>query len=64
MQNELLDFVGDIYEASYKPGHWEVVMEKLCQLTGSKSSVLIIENQKSGADYQYLWHQPDSGGGL
>lgn len=48
MQNELLDFVGDIYEASYKPGHWDVVMEKLCQLTGSKSSVLIIENQKSG----------------
>jgi DNA-binding CsgD family transcriptional regulator/PAS domain-containing protein len=48
MQNELLNFVGDIYEASYKPGHWDVVMEKLCQLTGSKSSVLIIENQKSG----------------
>jgi len=48
MQEDLLDFVGDIYEASYKPGHWEVVMAKLCQLTGSKSSVLIIENQKSG----------------
>src|SRR5690606_28053909 len=49
MQEDLLDFVGDIYEASYKPGHWEVVMAKLCQLTGSKSSVLIIENHKSAS---------------
>ena len=49
MQDDLLDFVGDIYEASYKPGHWEVVMEKLCLLTQSRSSVLIIENQNSGS---------------
>lgn len=48
MQEELLDVIGDIYEASYKPHHWEVVMEKICRLTGSKSSVLIIENRKSG----------------
>lgn len=48
MPDELLDFVGDIYEASCKFEHWEVVMETLCQLTRSKSSVLIIENQKSG----------------
>lgn len=49
MQDDLLDFVGDIYEASYKPRHWEVVMEKLCLLTQSRSSVLIIENQNSGS---------------
>lgn len=48
MQDVLLEFVGDIYEASYKPAHWEVVMERLCQLTQAKSAVLAIEDQHSG----------------
>ncbi len=48
MQDSLLDFIGDIYEASYRPHHWASVMEKLCLMTESKSAVLIIEDQKTG----------------
>lgn len=46
----LLDFIGDIYEAALNPDNWDNVIETLCQLTGSKSSVLVIQDQQTGVN--------------
>lgn len=44
----LLDFVGEIYEASYKPDHWDHVMEQLCsRFMQAKSGAIFIEDHSS-----------------
>ncbi len=42
-----LDFIGDIYEASYRPAHWDTVMTKLCELVNAKSSGLILRDYEA-----------------
>lgn len=48
MHDRMLDFIGDIYEASLASARWPQVMEQLCSLTDTRSSVLVIEDQLSG----------------
>lgn len=44
----LLDFVGEIYEASYKPDHWDHVVEQLCcKFLNAKSGAIFIEDRAS-----------------
>ncbi len=44
----LLDFVGEIYEASYKPDHWDHVVERLCcDLLKAKSGALLFEDKQT-----------------
>ena len=40
----LLDFVGEIYEASYKPNHWDKVTSDLCQLLGARSGAIFMDD--------------------
>ena len=35
----LLDFVGEIYEASYNPDHWDHVAVGLCRLLNARSGL-------------------------
>ena len=41
MNDQLLPIIGEIYEASYRPEHWSVVLEKLAELTRSKSATFL-----------------------
>ncbi len=44
----LLDFVGEIYEASYRPEHWDHVVERLCcDLLKAKSGALLFEDRQT-----------------
>ncbi|WP_287961952.1 helix-turn-helix transcriptional regulator [Alcanivorax sp.] len=44
----LLDFVGEIYEAAYKPDHWDHVVERLCcDLLKAKSGALLFEDRQT-----------------
>lgn len=45
--NSLLDVIGDIYEASFDPTHWNKVASGLCQLFNAHSSGIFME------DYEY-----------
>jgi DNA-binding CsgD family transcriptional regulator/PAS domain-containing protein len=45
--NSLLDVIGDIYEASFDPNHWNKVASGLCQLFNAHSSGIFME------DYEY-----------
>lgn len=47
MQNELLQFIGDVYDASIRPENWDTVMAGLCLLTRAKSAVLVVEDQRT-----------------
>ena len=38
---ELLQIVGEIYEASYAPAHWVEVLRLVAEATGSKSASLM-----------------------
>lgn len=38
------ELIGDIYEASYQPSYWPVVIEKICRLTQSKSGALFMQD--------------------
>lgn len=46
MTNELLGFVGEIYEASYNPGHWDAVATGLCQLLNARSGAILLEDHE------------------
>jgi DNA-binding CsgD family transcriptional regulator/PAS domain-containing protein len=45
--NSLLNVIGDIYEASFNPAHWNKVASGLCQLFNAHSSGIFME------DYEY-----------
>lgn len=45
--HDLLDFVGEIYEAAYRPEHWDQVAEGLCQLMDAKSGAIFLEDHES-----------------
>lgn len=45
--NSLLNVIGDIYEASFNPAHWNKVACSLCQLFNAHSSGIFME------DYEY-----------
>ncbi|ACE83643.1 helix-turn-helix transcriptional regulator [Cellvibrio japonicus] len=45
--NALLDVIGDIYEASFVPQHWNKVASELCRLFNAHSSGIFME------DYEY-----------
>jgi DNA-binding CsgD family transcriptional regulator len=54
------ELLGDIYEASYQPSYWPVVIEKICRLTNSCSGGLIIQDrslQEANAHYHYGWSE-------
>ena len=42
----LLDFVGEIYEASYNPGHWDKVTGDLCRLVNARSGAIFMEDHE------------------
>lgn len=44
----LLDFVGEIYEASYNPDHWDHVAVGLCRLLNARSGAIFLEDHESG----------------
>ncbi len=51
---ELLDLVGDIYEASCDPNHWARVMQKVTDITGSKSAMLAYRDlEQPQASFQF-----------
>lgn len=51
------DIVGDIYEASYQPQHWPVVLERICTLTQSDSAALLsIDRELQQANGLYTWN--------
>ena len=52
----LLSFIGDIYEASYRPGHWGTVLDRLCRLLGAKSGGIHVEDHASGKRYLLANH--------
>lgn len=45
----LLDLVGEIYEASFNPSHWNPVLEKLCGHFGAKSGGIFVEDHLTGS---------------
>lgn len=45
--HELLDFIGEIYEAAYRPEHWDVVAEGLCRLLNAKSAAIFFDDYES-----------------
>lgn len=45
----LLNLVGDIYEASFNPSHWNLMLERLCGHFGAKSGGVFVEDHNSGA---------------
>lgn len=42
----LLDFVGEIYEASYNPGHWDKVTGDLCLLLNARSGAIFMDDHE------------------
>lgn len=52
----LSELIGDIYEASYQPGYWPVVIEKICRLTQARSGAIFIRDlstQEGDGFYPY-----------
>lgn len=47
-ESALIPFIGDIYEASCRPDHWDRVLSRLCQLTEAKSGGLLMEDRSRG----------------
>ncbi|MCG8437902.1 MAG: helix-turn-helix transcriptional regulator [Pseudomonadales bacterium] len=48
MLESLLSFVGEIYEASYNPGHWDKVVETLCcEILCAKSGAIFVEDRQA-----------------
>lgn len=47
MTKELLEIVGDFYEAAYQPSHWETAINNLCKLLGAKSAGLFMHDYQS-----------------
>ncbi len=48
---ELLEFIGDIYEASYHPEHWKVVITELCRRLNAKSGGIHVEDHHQNTRY-------------
>ncbi len=46
---QLLDIVGEIYEASLDPRRWDEVVATLCQLLDVKSGALLVHDQETGS---------------
>ena len=54
---ELLDLVGDIYEASCDANHWVGVMQKVTEATGSKSAMLAYRDlEQPQASFQFSYN--------
>lgn len=43
MSKAVLDVIGDIYEAAYRPEHWEVALKHICHLVEAKSAGLFVK---------------------
>jgi len=59
-QSLLSELIGDIYEASYRPSYWPVVIEKICRITNSQSGGLVIQDmsiKEANAYYPYGWSE-------
>ena len=53
----LLDFIGEIYEASYNPGHWNRVMTLLCEnVMDARSGAIFIEDHQGGTRSMIGYH--------
>lgn len=48
---DLLRFIGDIYEASYHPEHWDVVITELCRRLNAKSGGIHVEDYHQNTRY-------------
>ncbi|MDH5445708.1 MAG: helix-turn-helix transcriptional regulator [Gammaproteobacteria bacterium] len=46
MTTEILDVVGEIYEAAYQPDHWEKALHGISQLVNSNSAALFVKSHK------------------
>lgn len=55
-QEDLISFIGDIYEASYRPEHWQYVFEQLCQKLGAKGGGIHVEDHSEGSRYILASH--------
>lgn len=57
---EMLDLVGDIYEASWNPGHWHEVLRRLCnEVLDAKSAVIAVDDfQLRRRSYLGSWGAP------
>lgn len=42
----LLHLVGEIYEASFKPEHWDKAVQQLCQLFDAKSAAIFMDDHE------------------
>lgn len=42
--NQLLDLIGEIYEASFKVDHWSAVMTSLCKVFSANSAAICMED--------------------
>ena len=54
--NALTSIIGDIYEASYNPGHWPVVLEGISRVTGSASAAMLYQDnelEQAGGMFTY-----------
>lgn len=48
LMDKVLDFVGEIYEASYNPEHWHTVIQRLCiDILGARSGALFLHDYAS-----------------
>lgn len=55
-QEGLLSFIGDIYEASYRPEHWDVALTRLCQLLNAQSGGIYVEDHAARSRYMLANH--------
>jgi len=54
---ELLDLVGNIYQASCDANHWVEVMQKVTEVTGSKSAMLAYRDlEQPQASFQFAYN--------
>lgn len=64
MQEEqaLSTVIGNIYEASYRPENWPLVLEKIAKYTGAHSTAILYKNKDSetqGCSYSYNFPDED-----
>lgn len=43
---QIMDFIGEIYEASYNPGHWDKVVGDLCRLLNARSGGIFMDDHE------------------
>ncbi|WP_300526109.1 helix-turn-helix transcriptional regulator [Alcanivorax sp.] len=55
-QKDLISFIGEIYEASYRPEHWQYVFEQLCQRLEAKGGGIHVEDYSEGTRYILASH--------